>query len=153
MNTQNYLYYDTTDNEWKPATLEELAMLNEPNLPVCEINPDGTPGPQTTYSALETRTAATAATLKQKNTPKPAPAPPAAPAPQPAPTTTTAQETPAERDRRYTYRLVRVCCSFITATLVYLLYQTNDKEFLSNLIVIGLIALAILAVSHDYKRK
>lgn len=150
----NYIYYNRTENEWTPATLEELAMLNEPNLPVCELNPDGTPGPQTTYAALETRTAATAATPKQKTTPKPAPEPPAPPAPQPAePAYIPLTETPAERDRRYTYRLVRICCAFTTATLICGIFQASKDKWPATFLLIGLVALALLAISHDYKKK
>lgn len=58
--TETYIYYDEASSDWKPASLEELAMLDNPELPVCRLNAEGVPGAQTTYSAIEkTRTAAT----------------------------------------------------------------------------------------------
>lgn len=135
----NYIYYNRTENEWTPATLEELAMLNEPNLPVCELNPDGTPGPQTTYAALE----------NLSRQPRPIPAPPAQ---QPF-TPNKQQETPAERDRRYSYFLVRICCSLIAATFIFRFFTASKENFITNFALVSLITLALLAISHDYKKK
>ena len=55
-----YLYYNETDGTWQPCTLEDLATINNPALPICPLNPDGTPGPQTTYATISNRTTARA---------------------------------------------------------------------------------------------
>lgn len=55
-----YIYYNETDGTWQPATLEELAAINNPELPICPLNADGTPGPQTTYAAISNRAIARA---------------------------------------------------------------------------------------------
>ena len=55
-----YIYYNETDGTWQPATLEELAAINNPELPICPLNPDSTPGPQTTYAAISNRAIARA---------------------------------------------------------------------------------------------
>lgn len=61
MNTEpQYLYYNETDGTWQPCTLADLANLNNPDLPICPLNPDGTPGPQTTYAAISNRAIARA---------------------------------------------------------------------------------------------
>lgn len=55
-----YLYYNETDGAWQPITLEELATIDNPELPICPLNADGTPGPQTTYAAISNRAIARA---------------------------------------------------------------------------------------------
>ncbi|MBR5213665.1 MAG: hypothetical protein IKV92_05330 [Akkermansia sp.] len=61
MNAQKetqYLYFDDLSNEWLPATLSQIAALDNPDLPICPLKVDGTPGPQTTYAAILKRTTA-----------------------------------------------------------------------------------------------
>ena len=48
----SYLYYDTTAQDWLPATLEDLLRKNDPTLNICRLNPDGTPGDPITYKEL-----------------------------------------------------------------------------------------------------
>ncbi len=50
MNT--HLYYDELAGEWKPATLEELTSMNDPELLVCQLDKNGTPGIQLPYKDL-----------------------------------------------------------------------------------------------------
>lgn len=47
-----YLYYDTTAQDWLPATLEDLLRKNDPTLNICRLNPDGTPGDTVTYKEI-----------------------------------------------------------------------------------------------------
>lgn len=69
MNTEpQYIYYNETDGTWQPCTLADLANLNNPALPICPLNPDGTPGPQTTYAAISNR-AISRATLNADTAP------------------------------------------------------------------------------------
>ena len=72
MNTPTtFLYYAADTNEWQKTTLEELATLNDPDLYIIPIDPQGNYGQQTTWSAWQNQ---------NKQTPKPsvvvAPAPP-----------------------------------------------------------------------------
>lgn len=55
---QQYLYFDDLNNAWLPATLSQLAAIDNPDLTICPLKADGTPGPQTTYAALLKRTTA-----------------------------------------------------------------------------------------------
>lgn len=55
---QQYLYFDALSNDWLPATLSQLAAIDNPDLAICPLKADGTPGPQTTYAALLKRTTA-----------------------------------------------------------------------------------------------
>ena len=48
----SYLYYDTTAQDWLPATLEDLLRKNDPTLNICRLNPDGTPGDPITYKEI-----------------------------------------------------------------------------------------------------
>lgn len=47
-----YLYYDTTAQDWLPATLEDLLRKNDPTLNICRLTPDGTPGDTVTYKEI-----------------------------------------------------------------------------------------------------
>ena len=53
--TPQYIYYDETEGTWYPATLEELADINNPDLPICRLNADNSFGPLTTYGAIRKR--------------------------------------------------------------------------------------------------
>lgn len=54
MNTPTtFLYYAAETNEWQKTTLEELATLNDPDLNIIPIDPQGNYGQQTTWSAWQ----------------------------------------------------------------------------------------------------
>jgi hypothetical protein len=48
-----YIYFDSSENEWKPATIEELAHIDDPSLQVCELDETGNIKQQTTYNHLK----------------------------------------------------------------------------------------------------
>ena len=104
MNTdQQYLYFDELSSTWQPATLSQIVALNNPDLGICPLNADGTPGPQTTYAALMKKTAA------QNNWSKP--------------TTAAAPHTGAQATRHTsplspdTERNINYTCNYLRATL------------------------------------
>ena len=48
----SYLYYDTTAQDWLPATLEDLLRKNDTTLNICRLNHDGTLGDPITYKEI-----------------------------------------------------------------------------------------------------
>lgn len=108
MNTdQQYLYFDELSNTWLPATLSQIVALNNPDLGICPLNADGTPGPQTTYAALMKKTAA------QNNWSKPTTASAHTGAQSPRHTSPLSPDT--ERNINYT-------CNYLRATLSVLIF-------------------------------
>lgn len=109
MNTDpQYLYFDEPSNTWQPTTLSQIVAINNPDLAICPLNADGTPGPQTTYAALMKKTAA------QNNWSKP--------------TTTAAPHTGAPATRHTsplapdTERNINYTCNYLRATLSVLIF-------------------------------
>lgn len=48
-NKNLFLYYDSISEEWVQASLEELAIINDSDLTICELDKNGNPGQQMSY--------------------------------------------------------------------------------------------------------
>lgn len=111
MNTNQYLYFDELSREWKPTTLAELAVINDPDLRVCPVDADGNPGQQTTYAQI-TRSARPLPAIPKKPEPQPEHAPA-------APMQPTAAPSLSSNDLliRYTMRYIAGALTFIIFAL------------------------------------
>ena len=137
MNT--HLYYDELAGEWKPATLEELTTMNNPELLVCELDESGTPGIQTRYKDLVKRSLILR-NSKAKKAQEPLPE---------------EQQKFMDYERIRTYRFVRRALSVLCAISLLVLLQITPKsrhysEWLTDIsvivtvIIVGAITYAIL---------
>lgn len=138
----SYLYYDTTAQDWLPATLEDLLHKNDPTLNICRLNPDGTPGDTITYQDL----------------PTPAPIQPSAPtqpsAPQPtAPLTTQPQDQTQEALLKH-LSAIRFGIALLIA---YMAFNTSFKfDPITTFIaayVIAAIIYVLLGIDVSFGRK
>lgn len=141
MKTQSFMYYDTVAAEWKPATLEELAMLDDPSLAVCPLNPDGSPGQQTTYAQIERAS-------------RPAPVATKTPAQQPVPAKNAPTEkgSPANNDMllRYTLRYIAGVLTFFVFAICIIGGLATGS---TNGFFIGLLIGAIISCVLHYRAK
>ena len=77
---KTHMYYDDLAGEWKPATLEELATMDNPSLMVSELDKAGNPGEPLAYEDLVKRRVCPAIPAKPHvipPVPLPGPRPPA----------------------------------------------------------------------------
>lgn len=109
MNTNHYLYFDELSREWKPTTLAELAVFNDPDLRVCPVDADGNPGQQTTYAQI-TRSA------------RPLPAIPKKPLPQPEPAHAAPAAPPAAPSLSSNDLLIRYTMRYIAGALTFIIF-------------------------------
>ena len=120
----NYIYFDSTENEWKPATLEELAMMNAPSLPVCELDENGNARQQTTYEQLKAEVNNVKCKALRKYT--------------------------KQHDRDCTYFLIRVCCALHIAVL---LSKFNWIENIIGVFLLSLIVLGVAHLKTFFETK
>lgn len=138
MKTQRYLYFDTVGAEWKEASFEELAMLDDPELAICPITPDGAPGQETTYAALEK-------SVSRMNRPVPQ-----QPQPQMQKQAVVKAPLPTEQLLRFTLRYICTCITFLVFCSAYALGYAlfPEDDFLAG----ALFASAICCIFY-YRAK
>lgn len=140
MNTQNFLYYDTTDNEWKQATLEQLATLNDPELLVCPLDDSGAPGPQQTYAEVQQQSAKPAVPQSEKiqqnqNPPLPEAAIPPPPPPPSEQANTIKLSPELEQILIYTCRVINMSAALFYYAVIFII--VNNTTFQRGLMVLG----------------
>lgn len=126
MKTDRYICLDEATGEWQEASLAQLLEFNEPELRVCPVDRNGTPGQETSFreviESLETKS-------KKKD------------ASSPLPSATEADilfeiKMQEQIERLNTYRHVRRCCSILVSLGVAAVIGI-DKS--GNLLVLALI--------------
>lgn len=146
----NYIYYEASTEEWKPATLEELAALDDPELPVCVLDAAGNPGAQTTYAAIQ-----------RCMTQAPPVSAPVMPRPNAPAMSKEVAQMLIDAARLSTYRFVRWALSIIAAILFVFLWEfeckTSRVDGLTNLLVVlGVVTVGsciIYAILGGFGRK
>lgn len=141
MKSKKYLYYDDPSGEWKPATLDDLAFIDNPELRVCVLDEDGTPGPQTSYGQI----------VRQSRplppVPKPANITPSQPPPTPVQSDLSSNN---DLILRYTLRYVSAVLTFVVFALCVIIGQLSGHR---DGAVFGFIAGAVLACCMYYRAR
>lgn len=157
MNTQNYLYFDTTDNEWKQATLEQLATLNDPELLVCLLDDSGAPGPQQTYAEVQQQSSKPAVTQSEKIQQKQNPTLTAAaippPPPPPSEQANTIKLSPElEQIFIYTCRVINLSAALFFYAVIFIITYNMPAQQGLMVLGVGVFLHLIFHYNHFLKR-
>jgi len=157
MNTQNYLYFDTTDNEWKQATLEQLATLNDSELLVCALDASGAPGPQQTYAELQQQSSKPAVTqsekIQQKQNPSLTEATIPPPPPPPSELGNTIKLSPElEQILIYTCRVINLSAALFFYAVIFIITYNMTTQRGLMVLGVGVFLHVLFHYNHFMKR-